>query len=384
MGVFVLRVILIDDERLALQQLKMMLEMIGGVEVIATYQDPAEAVRGAKQLSPDAAFIDIQMPEINGIDVSLQLQEAIPKIEIVFVTAFDQYAVRAFDLNAIDYILKPVQKHRLEQTVARIQKRKDLERGKGGRVGVPRLCFMNNIKVHWPGQSPEIIKWRTGKTRELFAYLFHHRNRTINNESLLDLLWPEMDEEKSIQLLYNSIYHIRRALKQYGIEGVSLKSVLSEGYMMDLNAVKADVIEWENEVRTLPPLGVSTYKEYERVLDLYTGDYLGDSDYVWAEQERQRLRQLWSDCAFSLGEFFIKKGWITEAIRVYHQIQRHDPANEQSYFTLMKLYAALGNTDAVKKQYHAVTQYFIKELDAAPGEHITEWYQRWLENVHSS
>ena len=384
-GGVVLKAILIDDERLALRQLKLTLEQIDGIDVIGLYQDPMESVHDAANRRPDVAFIDIQMPEINGMEVGLLLQEKVPGIELVFVTAYDQYAVRAFELNAVDYLLKPIQKHRLKDTVVRLQKRIEFENTNGGKVGEPKLCFMNNIQIQWPGHRPEMIKWRTAKTKELFAYLFHHRNRVLSKEGLMELFWPDTELEKSIQLLYNSIYHIRRTLKQYRIDQISVKSVnLSEGYMLDLGGVPVDVVEWERELRALPPLKESSYKEYERVLNLYTGDYLGDTDYVWAEQERERLRRLWLEYAFMLSEFFVRNRRITDAIRIYHQILSHDPYNEDCCFSLMKLYASLGHTDAVKKQYHAMALKLQNDLDAVPNDQISQWYHRWLKNVSGS
>lgn len=377
-----MRAILVDDERLGLKQLQMMLESVEGVEIIGAYQDPVMSYRAVKELLPDVVFLDIQMPEIDGLEAGMRIQEAVPGVEIVFVTAHDQYAVQAFEMNALDYIMKPLQKHRLENTVARIRKRMEAGSSEESASGLPRLCFMNNIRVQWPGKSPEILKWRTAKAKELFAYLFHYRGRTISKEALMELLWPDTELPKSMQLLYTTVYQIRRSLKQYGIGGVSIDTVnFTDGYMLDLGMVPNDIDEWEEELKKLKPPNESNVKEHEHVLSMYEGDYLGDSDYLWAEQERERLRRQWMDGALALSEYYIRMGLTHDAIRIHHHIQRIDPVYEDSYFAVMKLYASLHNRAAVKEQYELLVWKLEQELDAAPSKQIEEWYRNWLKEA---
>ena len=115
-----------------------------------------------------------------------------------------------------------------------------------------------------------------------------------------------------------------------------------------VDGVEADVDEWEHELDRLPPLDQANCKEYERVLDLYTGDYLGDLEYLWAEPERARLRRRWLDCARLLEEFYVREGRETDTMRIHHHILQRDPGNENSYFVLMKLYAGHGDAEDVK------------------------------------
>ncbi len=114
--------ILVDDEELALEELHFLLDSVPGVEVVGQGRNGVEAIRLVKELEPDLMFLDIQMPGLNGFQVVHQLVEEEVLPQVIFVTAYDQYAVRAFEVNAVDYILKPVEKSRLEMAIQRARK----------------------------------------------------------------------------------------------------------------------------------------------------------------------------------------------------------------------------------------------------------------------
>ncbi|MBC7898496.1 MAG: response regulator transcription factor [Saprospiraceae bacterium] len=119
-----LRVIIADDERPAREFLKGILREFEDVEVIGEAENGGEAVEIIKGLKPDLALLDLQMPEISGLEVVRSLRKSQMPL-VAFVTAFDQYAVQAFELNAVDYLLKPVEKSRLRETVTRAGERLD-------------------------------------------------------------------------------------------------------------------------------------------------------------------------------------------------------------------------------------------------------------------
>jgi two-component system LytT family response regulator/two-component system response regulator LytT len=120
--------LIIDDEQLAREELKYLLGQVGGVEVLAEGTNGIEAVELIKEHRPDVVFLDVQMPGLDGFAVIKRLMERTgappaPLPQIIFATAYDQYAVRAFDVNAVDYLLKPFDQLRVEQAVARVRGR---------------------------------------------------------------------------------------------------------------------------------------------------------------------------------------------------------------------------------------------------------------------
>jgi two-component system, LytTR family, response regulator LytT len=118
--------LIVDDERLAREELKYLLDSVGGVEVVAQGQNGIEAVHLIRTHHPDVVFLDVQMPGLDGFAVLKKLleREGTDRMpQIIFATAFDQYAVRAFDVNAIDYLLKPFDRARVLQALDRARVR---------------------------------------------------------------------------------------------------------------------------------------------------------------------------------------------------------------------------------------------------------------------
>jgi two-component system LytT family response regulator/two-component system response regulator LytT len=137
--------LIIDDEQLARDELRYLLEQVGGVDVLAQGTNGIEAVDLIEEHRPDLVFLDVQMPGLDGFAVIQRLMDrqkkasaggdAEPLPQIVFATAYDQYAVRAFDVNAVDYLLKPFDRARVEQAVERVRGRIPAEAANGARVG---------------------------------------------------------------------------------------------------------------------------------------------------------------------------------------------------------------------------------------------------------
>lgn len=118
-----MRVLIADDERPARDELNYLLKQIEGIEVVGEAARGEEVLAQVKKLSPDVLFLDIKMPDASGIDIARQLFVEKIKPVVVFVTAFDQYAVEAFAVNAIDYLLKPIHEDRLTETISRLKSR---------------------------------------------------------------------------------------------------------------------------------------------------------------------------------------------------------------------------------------------------------------------
>jgi two-component system response regulator LytT len=119
-----LRTLVVDDEQLAREELCFLLEQAGDVEVVGQAGDGPAGLRLAGELKPDLLFLDVQMPGLTGFEVARRLVQADIVPQVVFVTAFDQYAVDAFTVNAVDYLLKPVDLDRLEQTLDKVRRRR--------------------------------------------------------------------------------------------------------------------------------------------------------------------------------------------------------------------------------------------------------------------
>ncbi|NRR30768.1 response regulator [Oxalobacteraceae bacterium] len=116
-----MRLLIVDDERPARDKLRRLLQQESDVSAIAEAPDGVEALAMLEQFAPDALLLDIQMPEISGLELAASLPSPAPLV--VFITAYDQYAISAFDANAIDYLLKPYDQARLRRALQRLRER---------------------------------------------------------------------------------------------------------------------------------------------------------------------------------------------------------------------------------------------------------------------
>lgn len=133
-----LRALIVDDEALAREELAYLLQQIGGVDVVGQAADGVQAIGLFEDLTPDLVLLDVQMPGLGGFEVARRLVLGKDAPEVIFVTAYDQYALDAFAVNAVDYLLKPVDPARLEQAVQRARRRLEGER-RAGTASAPEL-----------------------------------------------------------------------------------------------------------------------------------------------------------------------------------------------------------------------------------------------------
>lgn len=146
-----MRALIVDDERLARKELISLLDDYKEIEIIGEAVNAEEAEEKVKALNPDLIFLDIQMPGKTGFEL-LEGLESVPKV--VFVTAYDEYALKAFDYNALDYLLKPIQKDRLAETIKKLlnetqQEEKELEEAAKRKLGASDQVFVKDGDRCW-------------------------------------------------------------------------------------------------------------------------------------------------------------------------------------------------------------------------------------------
>ena len=193
-----MKAILIDDERLARSELKRLLLDFSEVEVIAEAANANEGIEKIESLNPDLIFLDIQMPGKTGFDMLTQLEKA---PHVIFVTAYDEYAIKAFDVNALDYLMKPVEPKRLAEALLKVRQKEEEERLSYNNRGVlsehdqvfvkdgERCWFVklsdvrlfesvgNYAKVYFGSNKPLILKSLNALEERLDEKIFFRANR---------------------------------------------------------------------------------------------------------------------------------------------------------------------------------------------------------------
>lgn len=176
----VLRSIIVDDEAPARSELKFLLDELGSVDVVAEAASVREAIEKLKEYQCDVMFLDINMPEANGLQLANALQHLRYPPAVVFVTAYSEFALDAFKVNAIDYLVKPVESDRLAQAVARVQENVALH---------AQAQHSERIPVEKGGKKILIAidKIRFVMARDDYAYLQTDTDRYFSTVSLAQL-----------------------------------------------------------------------------------------------------------------------------------------------------------------------------------------------------
>ncbi|GIP56425.1 response regulator [Paenibacillus woosongensis] len=372
-----MRVILVDDERLALDYLERQLMKLDEVVILGKYTNPFEAKEQILQQDVDVIFLDISLPEINGIELAEQILEKKPDMHIVFVTAYNEHAVKAFELNALDYIVKPIIAERLAITMERVKSRRVLA---SKQQEVPRkeehirLNVLRQVTIETsPGQF-SIMQWRTSKAQELFLYLLQHRGQLVRKSALIDLLWPEYEMDKVYSQLYTAVYHIRKTLEPFG-ERFQIANA-TEGYILKIQNVVLDVEQWESQLASLFPPTLERVDRCSEAIKQYTGHYLQEHDYWWAESERQRLKELWLEASYAVAALYERAGLLDQAINSYSAICRQHALEEEAYFALMKIHHSMNHPHLVEREYDMLTRIYQEELNEEPSPHIIKWFKQ--------
>ncbi|GAB6926864.1 response regulator [Paenibacillus sp. JCM 10914] len=381
-----MKVILVDDEPLALKYLEQQLLKLDTIPIdcIGTYSSPYEGRQAILHQDVDIVFLDISLPELNGIELAEQLLEQKPQLGIVFVTGHQEYAVTAFELNAVDYIVKPVQLDRLAKTMERLRGRITVkpETQAAGHRKIHMTMFRQvMVQLHEGGQYT-LLHWRTARAQETFIYLLQHRGHLVRKYALIDMLWPDYDMDKAFPQLYTAIYHIRKTLEPYGHRFQITNT--TEGYILNVENVVLDIEDWERWFTTNTTIMPSNIDRHHEVMKLYTGDYLQEYDYWWAEGERQRYKELWLAASLAIAEWYVQQKRLDEALLCYSSIQRNHPLEEKAYYALMTIYSGMDNRSQVHRHYHLLADALMNEMGESPSSYITSWYDEWSNDTQPS
>ncbi|WP_067841422.1 response regulator [Amphibacillus sediminis] len=372
-----MNVLLVDDEPLALDLLEKRLLEAKEVNIIGKVTNPTKVKELISGYQVDVVFLDIDMPEINGLELADTIIAYDPTILIVFVTAYNEFAIKAFEIHALDYLLKPISQERIQVTIKRIIKQKQGMASSSTYKRQQKLEIKLTNTLAFSNHSGKMMtpSFRTNKAKELFLYLLHNKNKLIIKQGIIDLLWPNLEAKKANNQTYITIHYIRKVIEPYS--GFLTINRDGEGYILITKNVVIDLEDWEMKVKALPELHPNAVKAYQVILEQYKGEYLGDYHYWWAEEAKCHYQNLWLTHTFKLANYFKgQKNW-EEAKYWYKMICRVQPENEAAHFELMKVFSFLNDNDHVHLQYQQLKQIMKRELDVIPSENITNWYQKW-------
>lgn len=259
-----MHIIIVDDEDRARNMLEILLRNIGEQD-IRSFGDAESALAYLTSNPCDVAFLDVEMPGMDGLDLANELLKLPAPPAVVFETAYPQYAVRAWDSDAVDYLLKPYGQNQVQRALDRAARRNDIQK-RPANPTVEIHCFPSFGL--WVDGVP--LSFDNRKAKELLAYLVHMQGAWVSTDRIVYALFEDSDEKSAKNYYRLLLYRLKRILKEVGLE-----NLVESGY---------------GKARVNSSLFVCDYYKYlQGEESLFFGEYM--SDYDWAEQTLADMRR---------------------------------------------------------------------------------------------
>lgn len=362
--------IVVEDEWYNLEEISDLIEKTGFMRVVKKYSNPIKALEEFESVSPQVAFIDIDMPEMDGIKLAEKLIEHNKSITIVFITAFNQYAVNAFDVNALDYIMKPINIQRFNNMVEKIKNK--IDSSTYARPKVLRIKCFGSLETSIEGNP---IKWERSKAEELFAYLLMNYSKYVHKTTIIEYLWPEYEPEKALKILQTSVYMIRKlfaGLEEY----IELNYSVSK-YCLIIKDVECDYIEFEKELVNYNVMDKATYKTIESISRVFdNGGFLAQQGYIWSVGKNEELKEKIMFRLKEITEVYTIEENYEELLRYLKLISKITPYDEEVNYRVFKTMEKLGKLNEITIYYEWLEKVLKNEYDIAPSERILNIFNK--------
>lgn len=360
--------IVVDDEWYILEEISDMVEQTGFIRVVKKYQDPVKVLEDVADISPRVAFIDIEMPEMDGITLAEKLLERDPSLLVAFITSWNQYAVQAFDLNALDYIMKPVKVERFNRMAEKIRNEISLKMpDQSSRLRIK--CF-SQLEASVGGIP---VKWMRAKAEELFAYLLMNHGSYIHKEMIIENVWPGYDPVRALPILQTSICKIRNVFAQVR-SSVTLDYSGSRYCLMITNA-QCDYLDIERALSDYAPGDEATYAAVEKACELFGEGFLAQQGYLWSLEKDESLRRR---LVLALQGIISNHSRQTneETARLLRLLAALTPDDEQVNYKLLKTLEGLVDHQGVVRHYQWLEKILRDKYDTIPSNRIASVVNR--------
>ncbi|MCD1260357.1 response regulator [Paenibacillus athensensis] len=366
--------IIVEDEKPNLELMKVIIGRSGHYEIVGAFASPLDALEALKASDggqmPDVAFIDVEMPRMNGLELARRIREHCPQTEVVFTTAYKEYAVSAFEVAALDYLLKPVTPAGVQRVTSRLTAKRRPASSEPPAANEPLIRCFGGLEVR--GASGSLVRFPTRKAEELFAYLLCHPNRDIGKWLLADMLWPEMSEERVSHNLHNTVYLLKKLLKEHAIEMDIGKT--GEGYVLDTGKLLYDVLDFQRGADA--PFDEA---RAERICALYRGPLLEGKPYVWKAAEEQIYSSKYSAIVQRLAQRELDAGRSERAELWLNACIALEPLNEEINELLFEAYARRGSKEKLASSYARFAAAYREELALEPPERMQRKIEAYLD-----
>lgn len=263
-----MRIMAVDDEIFALEDFEMTCRDIGIEDEIVKFYNPLDALEYAAVNKVDIAFLDIEMPIIKGIDLAKRIKAINKNVRIVFATGYSEYALEAFGVDAVDYVMKPYEPETIKKAFEKAMLVRDAE--ENNHIFIKTFGFFD---VFVDGKT---VQFSSAKSKELLALMVDRNGGVVTSEQAINSLWPGRGYNETVQSLFRKVLKsLRVALEEAGIQNIFIdnrnrrcvdKALVSCDYF--------DLLEGKQSMSTK-----------------YYGKYM--EQYDWARETEEKLNGLY-------------------------------------------------------------------------------------------
>ena len=375
-----LNAVIVEDEQPSLDLMKIIIARNENLKVIGEYTNSREALKNIPLLHPDVVFLDVEMPDMTGIQLAEKILAQDESIRIIFVTAYQHYAIEAFRVNAVDYILKPITEDELNRVTAKLLKIPVSVNKSQINVQPYQIYCLGRFTVYGNLTGRE-IKWPTTKTEELFAYFLYCNGKTIDKWKLCETLWPEWSVEKAEHNLHNTIYRLRTALKEVGIDNPICHR--QGNYWGDFEGFYCDVFEFEDFAAKNMAVHEENIGEFERILSLYKGSLFGERDYLWHTAWNEKLVRYYSGMAKKVAGYFMEHQQYSNAEERLQAVFELYPLDEEAHELMLQVLFSMGDRVRLAKHYEQMCNWLKEELNIGPKLEIKQLFQQLMAELEA-
>ena len=377
-----MNIVAIDDDYVSLFFLENMLKNVPEVDNVNIFQSCWEAEEFIIKNEIHIIFFDIMLPKENGIHYAKRVRERFPEIVIIFMTAYKEYALDAFELYALDYMIKPITAGRLYDTLNRAVSY--ISRQVQSVDRKLRVYGLGSCNLKDAEGRP--VRFTSSKSEELFHYLVLHNGKITNKWLIIEDLFPDMPVNNAETYLNTTVYKLRKVLKKYQYDNVVIYS--NEGYYIDMEIFSVDYYQFKEKLsrieqnKSFNP--VLQLEQLFQIEELFQGELYVDKDYRWTEYEREHLTNWYKKLGKEICEYILlckNRNWYDKALEILKKLEKLNDLDQDIVTLRMEIYKEMKDKTELIKAYRKYCILLKRELGIAPDDGLVRVYEYLLKAI---
>ncbi|WP_445478406.1 response regulator [Lysinibacillus irui] len=362
-----IRAVLIDNEPLALYYFQNKLHAFQQIQVIQTFTSVEKFLNELPNIEFDVIFLEIKLQELSGLEVADIIKTERPQVSVIFITSYHEFALQAYEIGGLDYLLKPISHTRLEKSIARIEHEFSIQQmlQQATQTVLNVQCF-DQFAVY---SNNSLVAFKTEKTKELFAYFILHPNIPIHRDNLIDILWPDLDYVRAKSNLHTALSYLRKTLNTIGYDNCIVFS--NKYYVFEKPNIVCDLYDFQKLHEEFSRLEFPSISLIHQCLSIYKNGLFVFDDYEWSTAYKDRLTKSYIE--------LLEKGFqltifsdTEKGIEFLQALLDYDPYNEQKLEHYLYTLLQAGLHEHAYKIFHAYKQKLKEDLALTPSPALLE------------